>query len=120
MELLGKYGVFQPFYGSLTDRNFLLRYKLPLFPCHSLPYSAFLTDEANTHIRNTFSQQNLGSVEGVEEPYQIRLAAQKQKKESTDSSDDYWWALMVLAGLIILFCIVGMIVICYTWARSVC
>ena len=87
---------------------------------------AFLSDDARDIISASFADAGLGMIEELREPltaYRGTFGASSDGNRSRDVktllSEGPWIALIVLAAIIILFCIVGMVVICFTWGRYV-
>ncbi|KAK2187301.1 hypothetical protein NP493_170g02018 [Ridgeia piscesae] len=82
--------------------------------------STFLSEQAKQHIRATFLKAGLGQVEAVQGGTDA-LTGDGRTAAIRTYSDGYnrvepWHALLVVAALLIFFCIIGMIVICFTWS----
>ena len=80
------------------------------------PYREFLEPGAQQNIKMILSQQQVATLETIQEPIAVKLAATRMRTNA-DSNDGVWLAMIALAGVIILFCIVGIIIILFTWSR---
>ncbi len=86
---------------------------LPLALC-----SKFLAPEAQQAIQATFEDAGVSTLVELRPP--VDTAGRDNRLTTEDVFEDGpWFALIALAGIILLFCIVGIIVICFTWARCV-
>jgi protocadherin Fat 4 len=76
---------------------------------------AFMANGSMSQIRDAFEKSGVAKVAEIRAP----LAQTGQVRMDTRGIyvDGPWLALIAMAGIIILFCIVGMIVICFTWGR---
>lgn len=82
-----------------------------MFPnCFS---STFMEETSQNTIQRVFEQKQI-AVQGIRPPASV--SASRLTTEDL-FQDGPWLALIALAGIIILFCIIGIIVICFTWAR---
>ena len=78
--------------------------------------SVFLTDDAQTAIQATFQDAGVANIQAIRPPLSV-TAGQSRLETGDLYAEGPWLALIALAGIIILFCIIGIIVICFTWAR---
>ena len=74
-------------------------------------FSVFMAPEAQTTIKATFQDAGVANIQDIRTVGESRLTTGDLYVEGP------WLALIALAGIIVLFCIIGIIVICFTWAR---
>ena len=83
--------------------------------CHN--NRAFLSDSAQVAIGDVLRRNQVIEVIGVQTSMvspELNIIRDQVYQTKIDGP---WIALIVIAGMIILFCFVGLIVICYTWSR---
>ena len=83
--------------------------------CITFIHSVFMNITAQEQIRSTFARAQLGQVSVIQSPDAVYAAA--SSAGYSDSTNNAWIALVAIAAIIILCCIVGMIVICFSHAR---
>ena len=75
-----------------------------------------MTPEAQVAISDAIKGSTGASNLVIQTPVSAAVASSRMTTEDM-YTEGPWLALIVLAGIIIFFCIIGMIVICFTWAR---
>lgn len=71
---------------------------------------------AQNQIKVKLAEADMGSVEAIRPPLTV-IAGASRSASYVALHPGLWLALVALAGIIILACIIGIIVICFTWAR---
>ena len=79
-------------------------------------FSVFMTPEAQTAIKATFQDAGVANIQNIRPPLSV-TAGESRLSTGDLYAEGPWLALIALAGIIVLFCIIGIIVICFTWAR---
>lgn len=90
----------------------IIQIKKPFLLCY---FSAFLANGSQASISTVLKENGVASVSDIRGP-QTEKTPGRLVTDGIDI-DGPWLALVALAGIIILFCIIGMIVICFTWGR---
>ena len=76
---------------------------------------SFIQQKSQTIIKQAFSDRQI-KVDTVGSPHEVDVKASAIKAESKGGLD-YWWALVAIAALILFCCLLGIIVICYSWNK---
>ena len=79
-------------------------------------FSVFMAPEAQTAIKATFQDAGVANIQDIRQPLSV-TAGESRLTTGALYAEGPWLALIALAGIIVLFCIIGIIVICFTWAR---
>ncbi len=74
-----------------------------------------MNDTAQSEIRRVFDRASIGSVRSIKAPRTDPASAAYASLGQT--TNVAWIALVCIAGLIIFCCLIGMIVICYSYSR---
>ena len=75
-----------------------------------------MTEDAQIAIQATFRDAGIANVANIRPPLAVSASASRLTTQDL-FAEGPWLALIALAGIVILFCIIGVIVICFTWAR---
>ena len=79
-------------------------------------FSVFMAPEAQTAIKATFQDAGVANIRDIRPPLSV-TAGESRLTTGALYAEGPWLALIALADIIVLFCIIGIIVICFTWAR---
>ena len=81
-----------------------------------------MSTHAQSVISSAFADASLGTVAHVSAPLTVEKALFEASRARSDAAEKLrtegpWVALCALAALIVLFSVIGIVVICFTWSR---